>query len=135
MDNLHTYIGTKVVMAEEMNECTAIGKGYARENTDGHELREGYHVKYQNPDGSTYDSWSPKGVFEAAYRKFGTFLDRMYIERDDLNDKLRKLHDFINSDRFDELDKENQKLLIEQETAMDVYLHILEQRIKLAEKS
>lgn len=34
---------------------------------DNHEWREGYHVQYTNPDGSTYDSWSPKQVFENSY--------------------------------------------------------------------
>lgn len=66
------YIGTKVVKAERMNELTATEKGFARSNEDKHEWREGYHVQYINPDGSTYDSWSPKDMFENAYREVGT---------------------------------------------------------------
>lgn len=52
---MKTYIGTKQVKAEPMNELAAVEKGYARKNEDNHEWREGYHVQYTNPDGSTYD--------------------------------------------------------------------------------
>ena len=51
---MKTYIGTKQVKAEPMNELAAVEKGYARKNEDNHEWREGYHVQYTNPDGSTY---------------------------------------------------------------------------------
>lgn len=64
---MKTYIGTKQVKAEPMNELAAVENGYARKNEDNHEWREGYHVQYTNPDGSTYDSWSPKQVFEKSY--------------------------------------------------------------------
>lgn len=64
---MKTYIGTKQVKAEPMNELVAAEKGYARKNKDNHEWREGYHVQYTNPDDTTYDSWSPKQVFESSY--------------------------------------------------------------------
>lgn len=64
---MKTYIGTKQVKAEPMDELAAVEKGYARKNEDSHEWRQGYHVQYANPDGSTYDSWSPKDVFERSY--------------------------------------------------------------------
>lgn len=64
---MKTYIGTKQVKAEPMDELAAVEKGYARKNEDNHEWRQGYHVQYTNPDGSTYDSWSPKDVFERSY--------------------------------------------------------------------
>lgn len=64
---MKTYIGTKQVKAEPMDELAAVEKGYARKNDDNHEWRQGYHVQYANPDGSTYDSWSPKDVFERSY--------------------------------------------------------------------
>ena len=70
--NLKKYIGTKVVEARPMNEIDAESVGYARKNIDNHEWREGYHVRYTNPDGSTYDSWSPKSVFEEAYHEVGS---------------------------------------------------------------
>lgn len=43
---MKTYIGTKQVKAEPMNELAAVDKGYARKNEDNHEWREGYHVQY-----------------------------------------------------------------------------------------
>ncbi|MGM9585145.1 MAG: DUF2829 domain-containing protein [Faecousia sp.] len=46
------YIGTKIIKAEPMQ----------RGGVDG--IKDGYKVVY--PDG--YESWSPKDVFEAAYR-------------------------------------------------------------------
>lgn len=67
--NLKKYIGTKVVEARPMNEIDAESIGYARKNSDNHEWRNGYHVRYTNPDGSFYDSWSPKNVFEKAYHE------------------------------------------------------------------
>lgn len=48
---MKTYIGTKQVKAEPMNELAAVENGYARKNEDNHEWREGYHVQYTNPDG------------------------------------------------------------------------------------
>lgn len=38
---MKTYIGTKQVKAEPMNELAAVEKGYARKNEDNHEWREG----------------------------------------------------------------------------------------------
>lgn len=64
---MKTYIGTKQVKAEPMDELAAVEKGFARKNEDKHEWRQGYHVQYTNPDGSVYDSWSPKDVFERSY--------------------------------------------------------------------
>lgn len=67
--NLKKYIGTKVVEARPMNEIDAESIGYARKNSDKHKWRNGYHVRYTNSDGSFYDSWSPKSVFEKAYHE------------------------------------------------------------------
>jgi hypothetical protein len=56
------YIGTKIIKAVPMTECEFLRqKG---ENVDNREDQPGYRVKYDN----NYISWSPKGVFEAAYR-------------------------------------------------------------------
>ncbi len=60
------YIGTKVVQAKPMTMTEA-------QNVLGREIKpatveeDGYLVKYK--DG--YKSWSPKSVFDAAYRKLG----------------------------------------------------------------
>ena len=128
------YIGTKEIMAEPMNECIAIKKGFARPNTDNHEWRSGYHVKYTNPDGSTYDSWSPKEVFEQAYQVADTFLDRMHIELKELTDKLDKLHKFFSTETYNNLPKLEQCLLNAQYGAMLSYDNILASRIHVTEE-
>lgn len=128
------YTGTRVVMAAEMDEDCAIRNGYACNNIDGHELRKGYHVNYASGCSPIVDMWIPKNEFESSYRRCSTFLDRLHIEKDDLYEKYGKLHNFINSDRFDELDKAKQNLLLAQYGIMKAYISILEQRIALEEK-
>ena len=93
--NLKKYIGTKVVEARPMYEIDAESIGYARKNIDNHEWRNGYHVRYTNPDGSFYDSWSPKDVFEEAYRIADSPKDRIKIELSNIADKLIKLRHFL----------------------------------------
>lgn len=97
---LKKYIGTKEVMAAPMDEVTAVTKGFARKNEDNHEWRSGYHVQYINPDGSTYDSWSPKDVFEKSYKIAEDFKDRLEIEFKELRIRLLKLHKFIQDNGF-----------------------------------
>lgn len=120
------YIGKKEVQAERMNEYEAVLLGYARPNDDNHEWREGYHVVYE--DG--YHSWSPKNVFEAAYKSSETFLDRLYIEAEELAEKESKLNTFISSDEFKKLPWEQQRLLEAQFGAMLSYLTIIQVRIE-----
>lgn len=67
---MQTYIGTKIIKAKP-------SLFYDDANKPG---RDGYHVVY--PDG--YESWSPKDVFEAAYRPcnamtFGLALDALKL--------------------------------------------------------
>ena len=121
------YIGKKEVQAERMNEYEAVELGYARPNEDEHEWRQGYHVVYE--DG--YHSWSPKNVFEAAYKPSETFLERLHIEAEELAEKQDKLNAFIGSDKFKELTWEHQRLLEAQFGAMLSYLTILQIRIEL----
>lgn len=84
---LKLYIGTKMVKAEPMVKSAAVAKGWARPS-EGNQDAPGYHVQYTNPDGSTYDSWSPKDVFEQSYQIVENFKDRLF------NAKLR-LHMLI----------------------------------------
>lgn len=123
------YIGKKEVQAEPMNELQAVELGYARANEDNHEWREGYHVVYEDD----YHSWSPKNVFEKAYKCSETFLDRLYIEAEELAEKQAKLNGFLGSGKFNELSWEDQRLLEAQFGAMLSYLTILQVRIKKAE--
>jgi hypothetical protein len=59
------YIGTKEVLAQPMTAKEAIENGYKVNNHTG----DGYEVEYK--DG--YKSWSPKEVFEEAYKLADTF--------------------------------------------------------------
>jgi len=58
------YIGTKIIRAFLEDECSFL-KNEKGEDVAGRETRPGYCVTY--PDG--YKSWSPKDVFENAYRE------------------------------------------------------------------
>lgn len=62
---MEKYIGTKIIEAEPAYRID--GKVYPVSGSVPRSLsrEEGYKVVY--PDG--YESWSPKGVFEEAYRK------------------------------------------------------------------
>lgn len=97
---MKTYVGTKTVKAEPMNELAAVEKGYARKNKDNHEWREGYHVQYTNPDGSIYDSWSPKSVFEKAYRVAEAPADHIKIQLEELNTSFAKGIEFLANEGY-----------------------------------
>ena len=64
------YIGTKLIEAEPAYRCTdGSGKGVITPHPEEAfpnypSIEDGYRVRY--PDG--YESWSPKAVFEEAYR-------------------------------------------------------------------
>ena len=64
MENMKSYIGTKIIGGCEMSR----GDYYSRKNgnmPEGlNETDKGYLVKYPN-----YESWSPKDVFEESYRE------------------------------------------------------------------
>lgn len=55
---------------------------------------------------------------------------RVVAEYDELFEKANKLGDFIGNDIYDKLDEEDQKLLLDQLSAMTEYILILEKRIK-----
>lgn len=59
-----TYIGCKIIKASPMMEHGFINNIKNQDIPEGQENRDGYAVIY--PDG--YKSWSPKEVFEQAYR-------------------------------------------------------------------
>lgn len=65
-NNMEKYIGTKVVKAEPMTMIEA-KKVLGRELKTANLEEDGYLVEYK--DG--YKSWSPKSVFEEAYREIG----------------------------------------------------------------
>ena len=134
---LKKYIGTKEVMAAPMDEVTAVTKGFARKNEDNHEWRSGYHVQYTNPDGSTYDSWSPKDVFEKSYQIAEDFKDRLIIEFKELKERFNKLDAFLNENDYDKVIEicgpAQTALMFSQYHAMRHYHDILKTRIELLE--
>lgn len=91
---------------------------------------EGYIVEYE--DG--YKSWSPKEVFEKAYKCADTFIDRLYIEHSDLMEKFEKCATFVDSEKFREVVKDDYPafLLSLQRDLRERYAAILEQRMALA---
>ncbi len=127
------YIGTKQVMAEPMNELDAFDKGFARSYSvsgkSGSTPREGYHVQYNNPDGTVYDSWSPKDVFENAYTVADTPLDRMHIEHTEESTRYEKGKMFVDSQNFHKLNYLAKALLSAQNESQREYCYLLADRI------
>jgi hypothetical protein len=58
-----------------------------------------------------------------------TFLERLIIERDELNEKKEKLTAFIETENFQKVAVVQQRLLKVQQTIMYSYLQVLEERI------
>ena len=125
------YIGTKQVSATPAWRIG--GKVYPKDGIVPRSMNreDGYKVVYE--DG--YESWSPKDVFEKAYKVADTFLDRLIIEQKELAEKLEKLCLFTESPKFTEVvtDAKQRELLLAQKEHMGEYLNILNQRIKLLE--
>ena len=123
------YIGTKLVQA-----TPAIRKGgKVYLPTDAiprtmEQVEEGYKVVYE--DG--HESWSPKDVFEKAYKIAETPVDRMQIEAEEVNERYVKLAAFIDSGKMDEVvnDMYNKCLLEMQCCTMFDYIRLLDTRIQ-----
>lgn len=125
------YIGTKSVEALPMSLGEFINRTkrnpYENDPNNHSNDEEGYYVKYE--DG--YESWSPKEVFEKAYKIADTFKDRLMIEQQELAGRLYKLCSFVDSPKFKEVvtDNEQQELLYEQCQRMSDYLRVLNKRL------
>lgn len=63
-----------------------------------------------------------------------TFVERMVVEKDELQDKVTKLENFVNGERFKELKSLEQVYLKEQLKFMKGYLSVLRQRINFYKK-
>lgn len=124
------FIGTKVIMAEPMT-MTEAQKVLGRELKPATIEEDGYLVEYK--DG--YKSWSPKSVFEEAYKPYETFLDRMKVELEDELDKFDKGDTFIRSEKFNKLSLVARVLLYAQNKTQKMYCYLLENRIDDAENN
>lgn len=63
-----------------------------------------------------------------------TFVERMITEKDELQDRVTKLENFINGEKFKELKGLEQVYLKEQLKFMKGYLSVLRQRINFYNK-
>lgn len=79
---MNKYIGVKVINAEPAFKHTCI-------TTDCEEGIEGYKVVYSQPDGGTYESWSPKEVFEEAYTEIS-------LDTQLMREKVSEIISFVN---------------------------------------
>lgn len=119
------FIGTKVIMAMPMT-MTEAQKVLGREIKPATIEEDGYLVEYK--DG--YKSWSPKSVFEKAYRPAETFLDRLAVEQHELTEKIDKLRKFLSvEDAQMKVGCFQFVRMTEQLEAMEKYLDILTIRI------
>jgi hypothetical protein len=63
-----------------------------------------------------------------------TFYDRLLIEAQELATKTNALNDFMRTQAFVDLDRENKDLLYRQSRLMNEYLQILGQRLEILGK-
>lgn len=121
------YLGTKLVTAKPMTRVEAeviLGKFIkpAKQEYSG----EGYLVRYE--DG--YQSWSPKEVFNKAYKPADNFLDRLIIERDEVQQRLSSLTSALMQEDFQEkVGSKQYYWMQEQRNAMEIYVEVLNKRI------
>lgn len=127
------YIGTKEVSATPAWQID--GTIYPKDGVVPRSMnrKDGYKVVYE--DG--YESWSPKDVFEKAYKPSETVLDRLKIERYELRERIEKLEALLGNEINEGVKKAGgvpqAALLIIQRSHMVNYLDVLETRIALLE--
>lgn len=124
------YTGTKTIKACPMPLGEAekvLGRSIETSAVENREQTAGYLVEYE--DG--YRSWSPKDVFEKAYRVSETHIDRMNIELQEVQERYLKGRAFSFTQLFRSLPEEKRKLLQKQLDQMEGYLYILSRRIEL----
>lgn len=135
------YIGTKEINAIPMNrqEYNDFRGWELLDDEDGTD--EGYLVEYvdggkaNTPQYNGYVSWSPKDVFERAYKSIETPLDRLYIEHNELLDRYNKLVLFLGrKDAIQVAGDMQVALMEEQKIEMKDYLLTLRTRIELMKK-
>lgn len=118
------YIGTKTISATPAWRID--GKVYPKDGEVPRSMNreDGYKVVHE--DG--YESWSPKDVFEKAYKPADTPEERVIIELGNLQEKINKLGVFIDSDKFSFLRSDVRALLQAQYDAMKSYYGVLGSR-------
>lgn len=135
------YIGRKEINAEPMNRLEYNQFRGWELPKDENGTDEGYLVEYidggqaNTKEYKGYVSWSPKDVFERAYKVSDTFEDRLVIERDELKEKLDKLTDFVAKQKKELTIKPVELyMLAKQLHYMDDYFNVLNNRLELLNK-
>ena len=126
---MQQFTGTKTVKACMMSRKSAeeiIGRKM-RADSDEIEDEHGYLVQY--PDG--YRSWSPLKTFEEAYRLSETHIDRMMIEKEEVEKRYLAGRKFSFSADYSQLSDTQKNLLRKQLDQMEAYLYTLTRRIEL----
>lgn len=127
------YIGTKEVSATPAWQID--GTIYPKDGVVPRSMnrKDGYKVVYE--DG--YESWSPKDVFEKAYKLAETPLDKLKIECDELKERIENIEALLGNKISEGVKKTGgvpqAALLIIQRSHMVNYLDVLETRIGLME--
>lgn len=127
------YIGTKEVSATPAWQID--GTIYPKDGVVPRSMnrKDGYKVVYE--DG--YESWSPKDVFEKAYKLAETPLDKLKIECDELKERIENIEALLGNKISEGVKKTGgvpqAALLIIQRSHMVNYLDVLETRIDLLE--
>lgn len=129
------YTGTKTIKAVQMTrgEYNKLRGWTVPENENPED--NGYLVEYVgtgNPNVEGFDnyiSWSPENTFIEAYRVSETYLDRLFIEISDLNQKILKIDEALISMN---LDKQERGFLMIQVQILRAYRNILSMRVDYA---
>lgn len=133
---MKNYIGTKNVKATPMTlgEYNKYRGWELPANEDPN--KEVYLVEYEadpdskpnHPDHAGYITMSPKRVFDKAYKPSDTFLDRLIIEKEELEVKIGKLDAALEKKLVPSDAVENLEIQLK---IMNDYLNILNNRIAL----
>ena len=122
------YTGTKTIKACPMTLGEAekvLGRNIDTSSVEDRNSTAGYLVEYA--DG--YRSWSPKEIFERSYRVSETHIDRMLIEKEELQERFLAGRKYTFSEDFAKLTDLQKKLLRKQLDIMESYLYTLCERI------
>lgn len=130
MQKMKQYTGTKTIKACPMPLGEAekiLRRTIETSAVENREQTAGYLVEYE--DG--YRSWSPKEVFEKAYHISETHLDRMMIEKDEVEARYLAGRKWSFTQEFRKLSSTKRELLTKQLNLMEGYLYTLSCRIEL----
>jgi len=134
IDKAVKYIGKKIIMATPMTRLEYNKYRNWEVPEDENPEDEGYLVEYidggkaNHPNHKGYISWSPKDVFERAYKQYQTWSDRVAFELSELEANHKKLQSALQSDNKP-FDKEAEEALRLQDSVMKLYINILRLRL------